>query len=192
MESSSSKKNLFYLVVLIMTLIAMIISATIAYFSLIDSQREEGTVLYTGKLEIDYIDGVYIKDPILFPMDDVSFETMDDVYRNRFSVKSSGTLDQTISVDLDITLNEFSPNALKYAVYNNNGVRLSTGYVPVSGIVNLVSNMFLEHDGTAYYTLIIWWDGSDPEFDMRVDAGKEVSGKINIKSVQVKNNTIFR
>ena len=48
MESSESKKRIFYMIVLILTFITMIIGATLAYFSLISSQREEGTVLYIG------------------------------------------------------------------------------------------------------------------------------------------------
>ena len=58
MESSESKKSIFYMVVLILTLITMIIGATLAYFKLLSSQKEEGTKLYTGKLEINYIDGL--------------------------------------------------------------------------------------------------------------------------------------
>ena len=58
MESSEEKKKIFYTIVLILTLITMIVGATLAYFSLVGSQKEEGTVLYTGKLEINYIDGV--------------------------------------------------------------------------------------------------------------------------------------
>ena len=60
-ESSDGKKKIFYTIVLVLTLIAMIISTTIAYFSLVSSQKDEGTKLYTGRLDINYIDGVNIK-----------------------------------------------------------------------------------------------------------------------------------
>ena len=53
-ESSESKKRIFYTIVLILTLVAMIISTTIAYFSYVQSQKDESTELYTGKLEINY------------------------------------------------------------------------------------------------------------------------------------------
>ena len=100
MESSNEKKQIFYTIVLLLTLIIMIISTTIAYFWLVSSQKDEGTKLYTGKLEINYIDGTYIKDPELWPMEKPSYNTYENVYRNTFQVTSSGTLDQTISVDL--------------------------------------------------------------------------------------------
>ena len=94
MESSESKKSLFYMIVLVLTLIIMIIGATMAYFSLMSSQKEEGTVLYTGKLEINYIDGVYIRNPELIPTKNPGYNTYKGVYRNSFSVASSGTLEQ--------------------------------------------------------------------------------------------------
>ena len=42
-KSSQDKKKNFYLVVLVLTFIAMLIGTTLAYFSLIASQKEEGT-----------------------------------------------------------------------------------------------------------------------------------------------------
>ena len=41
MESSEEKKKIFYTIVLILTLITMIVGATLAYFSLVGSQKEE-------------------------------------------------------------------------------------------------------------------------------------------------------
>ena len=100
----------------------MLIGATLAYLKLVSSQKPEGTVLYTGTLEINYIDGIYIKDPILYPLNNVDYNTYDKVYRNNFAIRSSGTLDQNIKVDLIITKNEFPANALGYVIYNNKDV----------------------------------------------------------------------
>ena len=44
------------MIVLLLTLITMIIGATLAYLNLVGSQKEEGTVLYTGTVKINYID----------------------------------------------------------------------------------------------------------------------------------------
>ena len=133
MESSESKKRIFYMIVLILTLLTMIIGATLAYFSLIASQKEEGTVLYTGKLEINYIDGVYIKNPELFPLDTPNYNTTKGVYRNSFKVASSGTLDQTISLEIEIGVNEFSESALKYIIFNDKGEKITSGDMPKTG-----------------------------------------------------------
>lgn len=183
-ENSAEKKKIFYMIVLILTLITMIIGATLAYFHLIASQKEEGTVLYTGTLEINYIDGTYIKDPELYPLKDVNYNTYDKVYRNSFAVASSGTLDQTISIDMEVSTNEFSENALKYAVFNEDGARMKTGYIPKTGSINLADNMFLAHDGTAKYTLIIWWDNTG--YNQNSEMGSIISGKINVYAKQVR------
>jgi len=184
MESSESKKRIFYTIVLILTLITMLIGATLAYFSLVASQKKEGTVLYTGKLEINYIDGVYIKDPILVPTSNPGYDTYDGIYRNSFQVASSGTLDQTITLELDVSKNEFSTNALKYAVYNSKGQRITAGNVPKDGKATMARDMFLKSTGTASYTLLIWLE--DTGGNQNSDMGKIISGKINIHSKQIR------
>ena len=184
MESSESKKSLFYMRVLIFTLIIMIIGATIAYFSLLDSQKEEGTVLYTGKLEINYIDGVYIKDPELIPTKNPNYNTYKGVYRNSFSIASSGTLEQTIDLELDVANNEFIEGAIKYAIFNEAGNRITTGVVPQEGKVTLATNMYLSATGTAKYTLMVWLDNTN--YNQNGEMGKTITGKINIHSKQLR------
>jgi len=183
-KEDNEKKRIFYLIVLILTLITMIISATIAYYSLVASQKEEGTVIYTGTLKIDYIDGTYIKDPLLYPMTTVDYNTKEGVYRNSFSIVGTGTLDQIISVDLDVTKNEFTANALKYIVYNDKGIEMSRGYVPQSGKITLADNMYLASNDQAEYTIIIWWDYTD--YNQDHDVGKIISGKITAYAKQVR------
>lgn len=184
MESSNEKKRIFYMFVLILTLITMIISATIAYFSFIGSQKEDGTVLYTGTLAINYIDGTYIKDPELFPRDNVDYSTTKNVYRNTFAITSSGTLDQTISVDLIVSRNDFNENALKYAIFNEQGGRMATGYVPQDGSVNLANNMYLESNDTTKYTLIIWLDNTG--YNQNFEMGSAITGRISVYAKQIK------
>lgn len=184
MESSESKKRIFYTIVLILTLITMLIGATLAYFSLVASQKKEGTVLYTGKLEINYIDGVYIKNPILYPIKEPDYNTYDNVYRNSFSVASSGTLEQTIAVELEVANNEFKENMIKYIIYNENGQKMSSGDVPKTGKVTLANDMYLEATGTAKYTLIIWLDNKN--YNQNSEMGKSIIGKINVHSKQIR------
>ena len=186
-ENSDEKKRLFYMIVLVLTFVAMIIGATLAYFRLVGSQKEEGTVLYTGTLQIAYIDGVYIKDPELFPMSNVTYDTYDKVYRNSFMVSSYGTLDQNVSIDMEVGTNEFKPGTLKYAIFNGAGEELSRGNVPEkSGVVNLTNDLYLPHNSSARYTLIIWWD-SNANYNQKADMGSIISGKINVYAKQVRN-----
>ena len=184
MESSEEKKRIFYTIVLILTLITMIIGATLAYFSLVASQKKDDTVLYTGKLEINYIDGVHVKNPVLTPKENPSFYTTDGVYKNTFSVASSGTLDQTIEIELELSKNEFSPNVMKYAIFNEKGQTLKTGTLPKEGKVTLLNNIFLEATGKATYTLMIWINSTGE--NQNSELGKTISGKINIHSKQLR------
>lgn len=183
-ENSAEKKKVFYMIVLILTLVAMIIGATLAYFSLVSSQKEEGTILYTGTLEINYIDGVYIKNPTLYPLSNVNYYTYDNVYRNSFIVKSSGTLDQTLKIDLNISKNEFNEDALKYVIYNDKGYEMGQGYVPNSGSVNIANNMYLKSNDSARYTLIIWLDNTN--YNQNFEMGNTVTGSISINATQIK------
>ena len=185
MENSESKKSLFYMIVLILTLIIMIVATTMAYFSLLDSQKEEGTVLYTGKLEINYIDGVYMKNPELIPIKNPGYNTYEGVYRNNFSIASSGTLEQTIDLELEVANNEFSTNAIKYAIFNEAGNRITSGTVPNEGKVTLATNLYLSPTGTAKYTLLIWLNNTG--YNQNGEMGKSISGKINIHSRQLRN-----
>lgn len=155
-----------------------------AYFKLIASQKEEGTVLYTGKLEINYIDGVYIKNPELVPIKNPGYNTYKGVYRNSFSVASSGTLEQTITLELEVSSNEFKENAMKYAIFNQDGKKIANGNVPKEGKATLASNMYLEATGTAKYTLMIWLDNTN--YNQNDEMGKTIVGKINIHSKQLK------
>ena len=183
-ENSQEKKKMFYMIVLILTLITMIIGATLAYFSLVASQKEEGTVLYTGTLEINYIDGVYIQNPTLYPLKNVNYNTYKDVYRNNFTVKSSGTLDQNIQIDLNITKNEFAGDALKYIVYNEKGYEMTSGYVPQSGKVTIANNMYLASNDMAKYTLIIWLDNTN--YNQNFEMGNTITGSITVYATQIK------
>lgn len=179
-----NKKKIFLMIILSVTLISVITGAVFSYYSLMISQKEDATVLYTGTLQIDYIDGVYIKNPTLIPINSVSYNTYDKVYRNRFSISSSGTLDQTISITLDITKNEFQPGSLRYALYSSNGQLLANGRVENTGSINLTNNIFLAHDDTATYTLIIWL--SENGYNQNSEMGKNITGKITAYAKQIK------
>ncbi len=184
LESSTKKKDLLYIIVLILTLIVMIIGATFAYFKLVGSQKEEGTVLYTGTLKINYLDGTEINDPVLLPTTNVNYDTHNNVYRNNFEITSTGTLDQTISVDLEITRNDFNENELKYVLYSNQGKQLATGNVPKTGTINLTNNVFLGSKETAKYTLIIWWNSTNTNQMPTTDS--IITGRINADAKQIR------
>ncbi len=181
--NKNSRKK--YFIILLITLVFVSISTTLSYFSLIKSQKEEGTKLYTGKLEINYIDGVYLKNPELTPRNEPSYNSYDNVYRNNFVVTSSGTLNQTISVDMEITQNDFNDDSIKYMIFNSNGEKLAQGSIKKKlGSINLVKNLFLAYNGQAKYTLILWYDNTN--VDQISEMGAKLFGKINVYSKQVR------
>ena len=174
-----------YFIILILTLFFVLVSTTISYFSLVKSQNEEGTKLYTGKLEINYIDGVYIKNPKLTPREEPNYNTYDNVYRNNFIVSSSSTLNQTISIDMEITKNDFPSDVIKYMIFNSKGDKLASGSIKDGlGKVNLVNNLYLAYNGQTKYTLILWY--SSTNYDQSTEMGSSLYGRINVYSKQVK------
>lgn len=182
MRNDGKKK---YFVILVFTLFFISISTTLSYLSLVKSQKEEGTKLYTGKLEINYIDGVYIKNPELTPRGEPSYNTYDNVYRNSFIVSSSGTLNQTISIDMEITKNEFNDDSIKYMIFNSKGDKMASGSIKKAlGKINLVNNLYLAYNGQAKYTLMLWY--SSTGYDQLSEMGSSLYGKINVYSKQVK------
>ena len=57
MENSKNKKDIFYFVVLILTLITMTVGITFTYFSMLAKEEDDSTRIQTGTLAINYIDG---------------------------------------------------------------------------------------------------------------------------------------
>ena len=52
MNNSKSRTDIFYFIVLILTLLIMIVGVTFTYFSLIASEKEDSTKIKTGTLAI--------------------------------------------------------------------------------------------------------------------------------------------
>lgn len=165
---SKSKNDIFYLIVLVLTMITMIIGITFTYFSFIAKEKDDSTKVQTGSIAINYIDGVSINSDGLIPRKEPSLGESYAVYTKRFAVSSSGTLDQTLDIYIKVTKNEFLNNNLKFALYNSNGSKISSGSIPSSGKVLLVSGDILKTNSTNSYTVIIWLndDGTNQNYEM--------------------------
>lgn len=57
---------------------------------------------------------------------------------------------------------------MKFALYNSNGSKISSGSIPTSGRVLLASGEVLKTNTTNYYTVIIWLndDGTNQNYEM--------------------------
>ena len=88
---SKSKSDVFYLILLVLTLITMVIGITFTYFSLVAKEKEDNTKIQTGILSINYVDGESIGGSGLIPINEPNLDTDYAVYKKKFSVRSKGT-----------------------------------------------------------------------------------------------------
>lgn len=167
-DMSKSKNDIFYLIVLILTIITLMVGITFTYFSLVAKEKDDSTKVKTGSIAINYIDGASINSNGLIPRKEPSLGENYAVYTKRFAISSSGTLDQTLDIYINVTKNEFLNNGLKFALYNSNGSKISSGSIPTSGRVLLASGEVLKTNTTNYYTVIIWLndDGTNQNYEM--------------------------
>lgn len=184
MNSSKSKSDLFYFIVLILTLIIMVIGVTFTYFSLIASDKEDSTIIKTGTLAINYIDGNAIDTYALMPINEPDLSTKYSVYKKNFSVKSTGTLDQTLDIYMYITNNEFDDNILGYSLYDSAGNKLSKGDIPKNGKILLGSGIYLKSNEEKKFTVLIWLKENNKQQDYEM--GKTFTGGFDITASQIK------
>lgn len=184
MNNSRSKTDIFYVIVLVLTLIVMIVGVTFTYFSLIASDKEDSTNIKTGTLAINYIDGDDIDTYALMPISEPDLNTKYSVYKKKFSVKSTGSLDQTLDIYMFVTDNDFNDNILGYSLYDSSGKKLSKGNVPKSGKILLDSGIYLKSNERKEFTVLIWLNdnGKNQDYEM----GNSFKGGFDITASQIK------
>lgn len=186
MDSSRSKKNdIFYLILLVFTLITMIIGITFTSFMLFTTEKEDNTRVETGSIAINYIDGKDINTYALLPISEPNLNTKYSTYKKNFAITSSGsTIDQNFDIYIDVANNEFSNNALGFILYDANGNVVSRGTIPSSGRVLVASSISLKSNETLNYTLLIWLQDNNDNQDY--EQGKSFTGGFYIDAQQVK------
>lgn len=186
MDSSRSKKNdIFYLILLVFTLITMIIGITFTSFMLFTTEKEDNTRVEAGSIVINYIDGKDINTYALLPISEPNLNTKYSTYKKNFAITSSGsTIDQNFDIYIDVTNNEFSNNALGFILYDANGNVVSRGTIPSSGRVLVASSISLKSNETLNYTLLIWLRDNNENQDY--EQGKSFTGGFYIDTKQIK------
>lgn len=182
MNSAASKKEFFYIVVLILTFITVLVGATFAIYSLIKSQEEGTSAVYTGTLSIEYLSGDIIDFHYLKPTQKPDLTTVDNIYRNNFRVTNTGSLDSLISVSIEINKNEFSDETLMYALYNGEEEIIASDYLEGKDEVLLSGNIVLKSSSTENFVLLIWLNesGEEQNSEMR----KTLTGQVIIDAAQ--------
>ena len=182
MKDHTSKKDFFYIVVLILTFITVIVGATFALYALIFKQGEGTSAVYTGTLSIEYLSGDIINCNLLYPTEKPSIDTEKNVYKNNFKVTNTGSLDSLIDIQIEINNNEFSNRTLMYTLYNIEQEELSQGYVEGKNTVSIAKNILLENNTTEEFILVIWINenGQDQNKEMK----KNLTGLIKVDAAQ--------
>lgn len=184
MNNSKSRTDIFYFIVLVLTLLIMIVGVTFTYFSLIASDKEDSTYVKTGTLAINYVEGDTIDTYALMPIREPDLTTKYSVYKKKFSVKSTGTLDQTLDIYMFVTENDFDDNILGYSIYDSSGNKLAKGSIPKSGRVLLKSGVYLKNNTSSSFTVLIWLkdNGKNQDYEM----GNSFKGGFDIEASQIK------
>ena len=182
MNTTDDKKNFYYVAILILTLIAVIVGATFAVYNFLHSQKEGGSKVYTGTLAIEYFSGNIINLNEIFPTTDPEYDEENNVYKNKFKVTNTGTLDGILSVNVEIIKNEFSAGTLKYKLFNSEGEVITTGEIPKKDSIEIANSILLSATESAEFTLIIWLEesGENQNEEMR----KELIGLIKADANQ--------
>ena len=118
---------------------------------------------------------------VLYPIPEPGFYDTKNLYRNSFSVSSNGTLEQNVQISFDISLNQFSEDSIKYALYYANGRKISTGYLN-QGEPVLVDNLYFKENETKDFVLMIWLE--EKPYEQVGEQGCKLSGIIRIYSKQ--------
>ncbi len=181
-SAGTGKKDIFYIVVLILTFVVVLVGATFAIFIYLRSQEEGSSAVYTGTLSIEYISGNIINLGALYPIEEPSFEETENVYRNTFMVSSTGSLDSLIDINLNLNTNEFSNDTLMYNLYNVDGEVIANGVIYGSGVKTLASSITLENGKTEEYVLMIWINENNENQNMEMK--KSLTGFIEVNANQ--------
>ena len=185
MDSRANKKDFFYIVVLVLTFITVVVGMAFAIYSWIFSQKEGTSAVYTGTLSVQYLSGRSIDVSSLYPMETPNFDSTFNVYRNSFRVANVGSLDGIIQINMDISVNEFSNDTLKYILYNSSGDVISEGFMNGKGSILIAENVLLTGGASENYVLIIWLNENNKI--QNTEMRKSLTGSISVDATQQKD-----
>lgn len=182
MKKRYSKKEVFLIVIYLISIFFIGIGVTFSYFSMVKSANKDSTKIYSGTLNINYIQGSDVSIDVLYPISEPSFNTSRNVYRNKFGVNTDGTLEQNVSIRFFASDTTFSNNSIKYALYNSNGTKIETGYIN-KGLTVLTDNLYFKSVETREFVLLLWLDENSK--DQNLEQDKKLTGTIIIESTQL-------
>lgn len=184
MNTATSKKDFFYLVILILTFITVIIGATYAVYSMIYSHKKGSSSVYTGTFSVEYLSGDIIDCNLLVPMEEVDLNDETNLYKNKFRVTNTGTLDGVFSLILEVNKNQFSNETLMYSIYDDDGLVIED-YIDGEEEFVLAKNLPLQKKTGKDYILVVWI--KDNGKNQNIEMKKSLLGQIRVDASQKVN-----
>lgn len=181
-NNSEQKKNIFYIVLMILTLITVIVGAAFAAYTFLHSQKEGSSNVYTGTLSIEYKAGTRIYLNKIYPTSNPKMTDTENVYKNVFKIKNTGVLDGILRISVEIKRNEFEEGSLKYKLFSSSGAELTAGNVPKNGNFEIINNVLLESNNTVEFILLIWLDENYQ--NQNNEMGKTLTGIVRADASQ--------
>lgn len=181
MKININKKEKVIIIIYLLFILVLGLGITYSFFLLSARAKEDSSRVYAGTLDIDYKKGSQVVAGILYPIPEPDINATKDVYKTNFTVSSNGSLEQDVSINFQVAKNGFSNNAIKYALYDISGTKLSIGYIN-QGMVNLIDNLYFEPVEEREFVLIIWLQ--ETPLDQSSEQGSALSGRIVIESKQ--------
>lgn len=185
-KSDTNNKNngIWYMVLSVLTLLVAVLGATLAY-KIVTGYKKNDVVVRAGTLSIKYIDGKVVNNPSLNPrVRPVSINDTINTYKKEFVVKSTGSLNQDLTIYFDVSKNEFSDNSLAYLLYEEEFL-VDEGYVNGVGKVKLASGRNLKSGKKKKYTFMVYLLENGKLQDSEKD--KSLSGSFVIDAIQYVN-----
>lgn len=186
MNNTANKKDIFYIIVLILTFITVVVGATFAIYVWFFSQEEGTSAVYTGTFSIEYLSGEKINFHLLYPTEKPTIDIEKNVYKNNFKVTNTGSLDGEITeIVIEISKNEFETKILRYSLYNKAKEEISEGYIEGSTEAIIARNLELKSNEQEEYTLLIWLEDNGKEQNKEMK--KSFIGAIRVDAMQKKD-----
>lgn len=180
MNIKLSRKEKFLLFFYLFMIIILGIGISFSFFLLADSAPKDSTKVYAGRIDVKYTQGEDVIAETLYPIPEPDLNTTESIYRTNFTVATDGTLEQTVQIGFNITKNIFSKDMIRYALYNDTGTKLSTGYLN-EGFVVLHDNIYFKAVEEKEFILIIWLEEKPYE---QHEQGSKLNGHFIINSKQ--------
>jgi len=181
MNIKFSKKEKILIVFYLVMIFFLGLGITFSFFLLAASAEEDSTRLYAGRLDINYIQGNEVNVKPLQPIPEPGFNETENIYINKFFVKSDGTLEQNVQIGFDVFSNQFSKDMIRFKLYTGEGEELSTGYLN-EGYEVLIDNMYFEPVEQREFALYLWLE--EKPFDQSQEMENKLIGTIRVKAKQ--------